>query len=436
MNRHQLPVLNGRVAESSLYTDGTRKRIEPAPVHGRFDRARHVVFSALVAIWVLLPVIPMNGHPALFLDIEHRSFFVLGGTFTPTDFWLVFFLATGVGFGLVYATAALGRVWCGWACPQTVFTEVFFRPIDRLTKKKSKWLRHVLYLATSAIVAHVFIAYFVSLGALWRMMLGAPSAHPEAFVWMLALTGAFYGNFAFFREQLCVVLCPYGRLQSVLLDDDSLVIAYDEKRGEPRGKKGKTTGDCVDCRRCVVVCPTGIDIRNGLQMDCIACTACIDACDEVMDKLERPRGLIAYKRGRIVRLRMVLYTVLLAIGAVVFFFATRTRTTFDATLLRQPGAPFTRDASGEVRNGFVVHVVNKSGSPKTYVLEPEPFEGSHYVVPIERAEIAALSDRRIPIFVSAPSTVLGQHGRPKVRVKVRGDNEVRVVEAVFLGGAS
>jgi polyferredoxin len=414
MNRHQLPVLNGRVAESSLYTDGTRKKIEPAPVHGRFDRARHIVFSILVAIWVALPSV-------VHLDVAKRQFFLFGATFTPHDFWMVFFIATGVGFGLVYATALAGRVWCGWACPQTVFTETFFRPIERITKKR-KWLRHVLFLLASAIVAHVFIAYFVPL----RQILSAP-------IWSVALTATFYAHFAFFREQLCVVLCPYGRLQSVLVDDDSLVIAYDEKRGEPRGKVGKTTGDCVDCRRCVQVCPTGIDIRNGLQMDCIACTACIDACDDVMDKLDRPRGLIEYQHGRILRPRMYLYTALLAIGAAVFFFTTRTRTTFDATLLRQPGAPFTKDESGDVRNGFVVHVVNKSAKPTTYVIEPEPFAGSTYVVPIERAEVAGLSDQRIPIFVTAKSGVVG---RPKVRVRVRGEKETRVVEAVFLGGAS
>jgi polyferredoxin len=168
-------------------------------------------------------------------------------------------------------------------------------------------------------------------------------------------------------------------------------------------------------------------------MDCLACTACIDACDEVMDKLERPRGLIKYQHGRLVRPRMILYSVLLAIGAIVFFFATRTRTTFDATLLRQPGPPFTKEESGDVRNGFVVHVVNKSATPKTYVLEVEAFAGAELTMPIERAEIAGLSDRRIPIFVTAKP---GVHGRPTVRVKVKDDHETRVVEAVFLGGAS
>ena len=450
MNRHQLPVLNGHVAESSILTDGTRKKIHPADVRGRFLRARRLVFVALIALWLLLPVVRLGGHPALFLDVEHRRFFVFGATFNPQDFWLVFFLATGVGFGLVYATAVLGRVWCGWACPQTVFLEALFRPIERLvggprearlrgTPLPRRVLKHALYLVASAFVAHVFVSYFVSASSLAAMMRGAPSAHPEAFGWMLATTALFYGNFAFFREQTCVALCPYGRLQSVLIDDDSLVIGYDEARGEPRGKKGKTTGDCVDCNRCVVVCPTGIDIRNGLQMDCIACAQCVDACDEIMDKLDRPRGLVRYDslrglRGetrRILRPRVWLYTGLAALGLIVFFLAARSRTSFEATLVRQPGAPFTREPDG-VRNGFFVHVVNKKAEARRYVIEAEPAEGLRFVVPVTEVDVGPLTDHRVPIFVSAPSDL---RGRPTVRIRVRDDEEVRVVEATFLGGA-
>lgn len=454
MNRH-LPVLNGRVAESSLHTDGTRKKIHPADVRGRFTRARRAVFFVLVALWTLLPVVSIGGHPALFLDVERHRFFVFGVTFAPQDFWLVFFLATGMGFGLVYATAVVGRVWCGWACPQTVFLEALFRPIERaIYGPREKRLRgtgipkrvatHVAYVVAALFVAHVFVAYFVSIRALWTMMLGSPATHPEAFGWVLAVTGLVYGNFAFFREQLCVVVCPYGRLQSVLLDDDSLVVGYDETRGEPRGKKGKTTGDCVDCKRCVVVCPTGIDIRNGLQMDCLACTQCIDACDEVMDKLGRPRGLVRYDsirglRGearRILRPRVALYTVLLVVGAVVFFFASRTRTTFDATILRLPGPPFSRDESG-IHNGFVVHVVNKSGDAETFLLDPEGAPDVDVVLSVARFDVAALSDRRVPIFVTAPREL---RGTPKVRIRVRRQDakssETRVVEATFVGGHS
>jgi cytochrome c oxidase accessory protein FixG len=207
---------------------------------------------------------------------------------------------------------------------------------------------------------------------------------------------------------MCVVLCPYGRLQSVLLDDDSLVVGYDEARGEPRGKVGKTEGDCVDCNRCVVVCPTGIDIRNGLQLDCIACTACIDACDEVMDKLGRPRGLVRYdsprglrgEKRRVVRPRMALYTALLFAGAGAALFATRARAPFEANLVRLPGPPFTREG-GVVRNAFEIHLVNKAGSTERFTIAPAPAEGASFVVPMRELEIESLGSRRVPIFVTS-----------------------------------
>ena len=187
---------------------------------------------------------------------------------------------------------------------------------------------------------------------------------------MLAITALLYGNFAWFREQLCVVLCPYGRLQSVLLDEDSLVVGYDASAASRAGRRAKGAGDCVDCKRCVVVCPTGIDIRNGLQLECIACTACIDACDEVMDRLGRPRGLVRYDSPegsravrRVIRPRMVLYTVLLVVGAVVAYLALRARRDFEANVVRLPGAPFTLEGD-LVRNGFDIHVVNKVLPPR------------------------------------------------------------------------
>lgn len=461
MNRH-LPVLNGRVAESSLRTDGTRNDVHPADVQGRFIRARKVVFVVLVAVWLLLPWIKIGGAPALFLDVDHRCFFVMGATFNAQDLWLLFFLLTGVIFGLVYATALLGRVWCGWACPQTVFLEGLFRPIERLVngprgermrREKGPWtfarawragVTHALYVLAALFVAHVFVAYFVSIPQLFAMVRKNPAAHPEAFVWMLAITGGFYFNFAFFREQMCVVLCPYGRLQSVLIDDDSLVIGYDERRGEPRGKVGKAEGDCVDCNRCVVVCPTGIDIRNGLQMDCVACAQCVDACDEVMDKVGRARGLIRYdslrglrgEKRRIARPRVYLYTALLALGAFAALLATRAHTSFEANLVRVPGAPFTREGA-VVRNSFEIHLVNKTSATEVYVVEPMPAPGETFVIPMARVEIEPLGSRRVPIVVVSDGAL---RGRPAVRVRVRRehgtDKDARVVEGVFLGGVS
>jgi cytochrome c oxidase accessory protein FixG len=381
-----------------------------------------------------------------------------------------------VGFGLVYATALLGRVWCGWACPQTVFLEAMFRPIERLINgprnvalrraRDGKWTfdrawraaaTHFAYVVAALLVAHVLIAYFVSIPRVFEMVRAKPGAHPEAFAWMLGVTGVMYGNFAFFREQLCVVICPYGRLQSVLLDDDSLVVGYDEKRGEPRGHVGEANaktnadadakqGDCVDCNRCVVVCPTNIDIRDGLQLDCIACTACIDACDEVMDKVGRERGLIRYdsQRGlrgekrKILRPRLLAYTVLLVIGAVVAAFAFRSREPFEANIVRLQGMPYTREG-GVIRNAFELHIVNKQSNAATFEIEPLDSPDLTFLTSMTKVDIEPLGLTRISFFVTMDQARF-QGDRPfgvRVREHVKGAPEsataVHEARAVFLG---
>lgn len=463
-NLRQLPV----IGEGSLGRDGKRKRAYPADVSGRFVRARRVVYVALIALWAALPWIPIGGHPAVFLDIERRQFFLFSMTFNAQDVWLMFFALSGVGFGLVCATAVLGRVWCGWACPQTVFLEALFRPIERLFNgprnvalRRARgpatfdrvWRRvatHGAYLLAALIVAHIFLAYFVSIPRVFEMVRTKPGAHPEAFGWMLAVTGVMYGNFALFREQLCVVICPYGRLQSVLLDDDSLVVGYDEKRGEPRGKAkdGEERGDCVDCNRCVVVCPTSIDIRQGLQLDCIACTACIDACDEVMDKLSRPRGLIRYDslRGlratpgdkrRVLRPRLYAYAALLVVGVVVATFAFRGRVPFEANIVRLAGAPYTREG-GTIRNAFELHVVNKQGTTATFAVEGKPSADLDFVIPIATFELEPLASRRIPVFVTMAQAKFTADRPFSVRVRGHaGGSDATSVDheasAIFLG---
>ena len=463
MDKLHLPV----VGPGSLGRDGQRLRPYPADVHGRFIRARRFVYWALIALWAALPWIPINGHPAIFLSVEKRQFFLFGATFNAQDLWLVFFLLSGFGFGLLYVTTVLGRVWCGWACPQTVFIEAFYRPIERLVngprnialKRQhgpmtgERIVRlvatHALYILASFVVAHVFLAYFVSLPTLWAMMHTKPAEHPEAFAWMIATTALFYGVFGLFREQFCVVMCPYGRLQSVLLDDDALVVGYDEKRGEPRGKakakakadaeaKAEKTGDCVDCNRCVVVCPTGIDIRQGLQLDCTACTACIDACDEVMDKLERPRGLIRYdslrglrgEKRRFVRPRLIIYTALLVIGLVVAIVGLGRRQPFEANLLRLPGTPYTYDA-GMVRNAYEIHLVNKSSAPETFTITAIKDGNVQVIVPISQVEIEPLGSRRIPVFATMPESEF-ESGH-FVIVHVASPSRSRDVRATFLG---
>jgi len=236
--------------------------------------------------------------------------------------------------------------------------------------------KHALYLVVSGAIAHLFLAYFVSLPALWHMMRAAPVEHWSAFAFMAVFTGGLYFNFAWFREQLCIVICPYGRLQSVLIDDDSLVIGYDARRGEPRGKLGTTgAGDCIACNRCVQVCPTGIDIRQGLQIECIGCAACIDACDEVMTRLHRPRGLVRYDslRGlagratRWFRPRVALYGVLLAVGAAVATWALSTLKPASFSVTRMTGMPYvvTPDA---IRNQFFVRLINTRTVATTLVV--------------------------------------------------------------------
>ena len=458
MSRVHLPVLE---VKSSLRTDGQRNFVHPADVSGRFNTWRRVGFWALIAVWLALPWIKIKGNPALFLDIEHRRFYLFGATFNAQDIWLMFFLLTGIAFALAYMTALLGRVWCGYACPQTVFLEGIYRPIERLVegsrehrirrnagpwtfdKTWRKVVKHALFLLSSVFVAHIFVSYFVSVPKMFEMVRRSPGEHPEAFAWAMGTTAFFYGNFAWFREQLCLIVCPYGRLQSALIDDDSLVIGYDEKRGEPRGKaKQEGVGDCVDCNRCVVVCPTGIDIRNGLQLDCVACSACVDACDDVMDRLKRPRGLVRYdslnglrgKPSKIVRPRLIIYTVLLVAGIAAFTFALGKHKDFEANILRLPGLPYVME-TGKIRNSFELHMVNKRGGEETYDIKAEPAPGLSFVIATPEVTLPSLGQARVPVFITNDQSQRRGDFLVHLSVHRRGapEGERVIVKAKFVG---
>lgn len=450
-----LPVLNA-TNSSALRPDGRRTFIVPADVSGRFTRLRRVIFAVLIVIYVALPWIEVNGHPAVFLDVQHRAFYLFGATFNAQDTWMTFFLLSGLGFLLIVLTALWGRVWCGYACPQTVFLEAFYRRVERwvegprnvrlkrdaagisLDRVWRKVLKHGLFIALSFFVAHVFLSYFVSLPALFDMMRKSPAEHPQAFAWAFGMTALMYGNFAWFREQLCLIVCPYGRLQSVLTDQDTVIIGYDAQRGEPRGKaKQAGKGDCVDCGRCVVVCPTGIDIRNGTQLDCIGCAACIDACDDVMAKLKRPQGLIRYdsargfagERKRFLRPRLYVYAALGLLGLVVASFSLSQRQPFEANLLRLPGPPYALEAEGtRVRNALELHLVNKRSEPITFELAGEEGTGLEYVIARPKLTLQSLESQRVPVFVLAP-----HDGKPrKVLLRVSDGSAPRTVEAAFV----
>jgi polyferredoxin len=423
-----------RQSVTTIRSDGSRPFLFPADTRGRFTRARTFSAFALITFYLSLPWIKVSGYPAVFLDVAQRRFHLFGITLAVQDMWLLFFVITGLGFSLFFVTALLGRVWCGWACPQTVFLDHVYRRIERwidgdAVKRRAlqqaplsagkivrRVTKHTLYLVVSAAITHLFLAYFVSVPEVWAMMRAAPGEHGGSFVFIAIATGLLYFNFAWFREQLCIVICPYGRLQSSLIDDHSLVIGYDAARGEPRGRPrapsnplgypiptttddsrgelrgdqssgnllgysnsgvgmAEKRGDCVDCIKCVQVCPTGIDIRQGLQMECIGCTACIDACDDVMTRLGRPRGLIRYDsqaaftggRTRWLRPRTMLYGVLLLVGASVATWALSTVKPANFGVTRMTGAPYIIDET-TVRNQFLVRLVNKRSEPARFVL--------------------------------------------------------------------
>jgi cytochrome c oxidase accessory protein FixG len=414
---------------TTIREDGSRLFLHPADARGRFTNARRWSGWLLIAIYLSLPWIPVGGHPAVFLDIADRRFHLFGFTLAFQDAWLMFFGITGLGFALFFITALLGRVWCGWACPQTVFLEHVYRRVERWLEGDSFARRRLdaapwslgkilrrggkqsIFFVISAVIAHLFLAYYVSVPELWAMMSDSPGDHWAAFVFVFVFTSILYFNFAWFREQLCIVICPYGRLQSVLIDDHSLVIGYDGKRGEPRGKLNTPdAGACVDCNRCVQVCPTGIDIRQGLQIECIGCAACIDACDQVMDKVKRPRGLIRYDSlagfagGRTcwLRPRILVYLALLAVGAMVATWALSTVRPANLAVTRMTGAPYFVTPDG-VRNQFLVRIVNKRDTPARFIITLPDAPSALVRTGLDGVvELAPLAEEVRPLVVQVP----------------------------------
>lgn len=301
---------------STVNKAGNRVWIYPKKPKGFFYKARTIVSIFLLIILFGLPFIKVDGRPLFLFNILERKFILFGNFFGTHDFFIfVLIFIAGIIFIFLF-TAVYGRLFCGWICPQTIFMELVFRKIeywiegdrnDQIRLNAAPWSvqkavkkisKQSVFLGLSFLIGNLFLAYIIGVDELFSIVMKSPSENPEGFTVVMAVTGGFYFVFASFREQACTIVCPYGRLQSVLLDRNSIVVAYDDKRGEPRGKlkrgEDRTKGDCIDCKLCVDVCPTGIDIRNGIQLECVNCTACIDACDEVMVKIGKPKRLIRY----------------------------------------------------------------------------------------------------------------------------------------------
>ncbi len=421
-----VPVTRDSVTTTSAA--GKRIPVFPAEVRGPWNRRRQWVQWALIALYLFIPWIKIDGHPLVLLDVEHRRFSLFGQLFFAQEVPNLVFIAFSFILTVGLVTAWFGRVWCGWSCPQTVFIERIFRAIERriegdpvrqrglhaapwgpgkVLKKSLKWL---VFSGISLVLSHSFLAYFVGETESFRMMTQAPGAHPTSFLVVMVFTGIVLFDFGWFREQFCLVACPYGRFQSVMMDDSSLFIHYDSRRE-----------DCIDCHKCVAACPTGIDIRNGMQMECIACTSCADACDSVMQKIHKPKGLIAYqslrllegKPFRLLRGRPLVYLTLLAICLSMLGNRLARRTPYSAEVTRAIDTPYQvvkgQDGREYLLNHFKVHFANlgwETLHPRVSLEVADLREGAELILPPgEQAAPKALASgegREFDVFLKIP----------------------------------
>ena len=375
---------------SIVNKEGGRKWVYPKKPKGRFYNARTILSIFLLAVLFGMPLLKIHGHPFMLFNIIERKFILFGLDFSPQDFYLFGLVMIALFVSLFLVTAVFGRIFCGWICPQTIFLEMVFRKIEyfiegdytkQMALNSSPWdttkifkkvTKYFIFFVISFLIANTFLAYIIGIDQLWKIVTDPLSQHISGFISITVFTAVFYFIFAWFREQACILVCPYGRLQSVLLDKNSIVIAYDFIRGEPRGKvnekEEKKLGDCIDCKKCVYVCPTGIDIRNGTQLECVNCTACIDACDSIMDSVNRPRGLIRYASMDGIKNktkfkwtpRVIGYsTVLLVLlSTITFLFANRSDV--DINILRTPGMLFQNQPDNKVSNMYNLKISNKT----------------------------------------------------------------------------
>ena len=448
---------------ATVTQEGKRKWIYPKKPSGKFYTTRTILTYFLLAFLFGAPFIKINGHPFIIFNVLERHFIIFGIPFGPHDLHL--FALTMIAFivSIFLFTVVYGRLFCGWICPQTVFLEMVFRKIEYFIEgdankqrllKSSPWTvqklfkkttKQVIFFVISFLIANTFLSYIIGVDKLYQYIQETPTEHFATFLAILIFSGIFYFVFASFREQACTLVCPYGRLQGVMLDQNSIVIHYDYKRGEPRGKIKKDVeqnlGDCIDCGLCIDVCPTGIDIRNGTQLECVNCTACIDACDDVMIKVKRPKGLIRYSsknsietgKQKLFSPRAVGYTVVLFVLTVLILFLLINRSEVELSILRTPGMLFQELPDGKISNIYDVKIVNKSFNVLPANLEIENIPSAEIKLIGKDLTVEPQGVTEAKFFVILPKSEIKFLKTPlKIAVKSNG-KILDVIQTAFLG---
>jgi cytochrome c oxidase accessory protein FixG len=432
--------------EGELYA--ARQKIYPREIQGRFQQLRVYAVWALLGIYYVLPWIPWGGRQAVLFDLPARKFHIFGLTLWPQDFFFLTWLLIIAALALFFFTALAGRLFCGYACPQTVWTETFLwmeRWVEgsrsqQMKLAKAPWtfekvwrkgLKQFLWIAFALWTGFTFVGYFTPITELAGKVTSFSTGPWETF-WVLFYGGATYFNAGFMREQVCKYMCPYARFQSAMFDNDTLIITYDETRGEPRGARKKGTdhkarglGDCVDCTMCVQVCPTGIDIRKGLQYECIACAACIDACDEVMDKVGYPKGLIRYdtqhgvegKRKRVLRPRTLVYGTLIALLAIGFGVTLSNRNVVGVDVIRDRNALFRERPDGMIENVYNVKILNKDAAEHEFTISAAGLPGLQIDYGRPTVDVGPGQVQSVPVRIRVPRSEL--KGGADISVTIR-----------------